>query len=57
MRKVVRVYQEWISQEEKPSFMAEPEDEERFLGQGGAVEHGSDSQEVGTHLQFSAVVG
>uniref|UniRef100_A0AAR2J076 Rap-GAP domain-containing protein n=1 Tax=Pygocentrus nattereri TaxID=42514 RepID=A0AAR2J076_PYGNA len=32
MRKVVRVYQEWISQEEKPSFMTEPEDEERFLG-------------------------
>ncbi|KAL6477249.1 hypothetical protein MHYP_G00130840 [Metynnis hypsauchen] len=51
MRKVVRVYQEWISQEEKPSFMAEPEDEERFLGQGGAVEHGSDTQEGSGHCR------
>ncbi|XP_034163966.2 ral GTPase-activating protein subunit alpha-1 isoform X5 [Pangasianodon hypophthalmus] len=31
MRKVVRVYQEWISQEEKPPFMAEPEEDERYL--------------------------
>lgn len=30
MRKVVRVYQEWISQEEKPPFMAEPEEDERY---------------------------
>uniref|UniRef100_A0A6Q2XY88 Rap-GAP domain-containing protein n=1 Tax=Esox lucius TaxID=8010 RepID=A0A6Q2XY88_ESOLU len=29
MRKVVRVYQEWIAQEDKPVFMREP-DEERF---------------------------
>ncbi|XP_072545049.1 ral GTPase-activating protein subunit alpha-1 isoform X2 [Salminus brasiliensis] len=48
MRKVVRVYQEWISQEDKPSFMAEPEEEERFLGQGGAVERGSDTQAEGS---------
>ncbi|XP_049320014.1 ral GTPase-activating protein subunit alpha-1 isoform X10 [Astyanax mexicanus] len=37
MRKVVRVYQEWISQEEKPVFMAEPEEEEeeeRCMGKG-----------------------
>ncbi|XP_056333249.1 ral GTPase-activating protein subunit alpha-1 isoform X7 [Danio aesculapii] len=32
MRKVVRVYQEWISQQDKPVFMREPE-EERFTGQ------------------------
>ncbi|XP_037397760.1 ral GTPase-activating protein subunit alpha-1 isoform X5 [Pygocentrus nattereri] len=51
MRKVVRVYQEWISQEEKPSFMTEPEDEERFLGQGGAVEQGSDTQEGSGHCR------
>ncbi|KAK3537541.1 hypothetical protein QTP70_013574 [Hemibagrus guttatus] len=31
MRKVVRVYQEWISQEEKPPFMAEPEEDEHYL--------------------------
>lgn len=27
MRKVVRVYQEWISQEDKPVFMRDPEEE------------------------------
>lgn len=27
MRKVVRVYQEWISHEDKPIFMREPEEE------------------------------
>lgn len=32
MRKVVRVYQEWISQQDKPVFMRQPE-EERFTGQ------------------------
>uniref|UniRef100_A0A673IQK0 Ral GTPase-activating protein subunit alpha-1-like n=1 Tax=Sinocyclocheilus rhinocerous TaxID=307959 RepID=A0A673IQK0_9TELE len=32
MRKVVRVYQEWISQQDKPVFMREPE-EDRFTGQ------------------------
>lgn len=26
MRKVVRVYQEWISMEDKPVFMKEPEE-------------------------------
>lgn len=26
MRKVVKVYQEWIQQEEKPLFMKEPEE-------------------------------
>ncbi|KAF5891339.1 ral GTPase-activating protein subunit alpha-1-like, partial [Clarias magur] len=31
MRKVVRVYQEWITQEEKPPFMAEPDEDERYL--------------------------
>ncbi len=32
MRKVVRVYQEWISQQDKPVFMRGPE-EDRFTGQ------------------------
>ncbi|XP_058606355.1 ral GTPase-activating protein subunit alpha-1 isoform X7 [Onychostoma macrolepis] len=32
MRKVVRVYQEWVSQQDKPVFMREPE-EDRFTGQ------------------------
>uniref|UniRef100_A0A8C9WDF5 Ral GTPase activating protein catalytic subunit alpha 1 n=1 Tax=Scleropages formosus TaxID=113540 RepID=A0A8C9WDF5_SCLFO len=30
MRKVVRVYQEWISQEDKPIFMREPEEDRCF---------------------------
>ncbi|KAJ8411762.1 hypothetical protein AAFF_G00154000 [Aldrovandia affinis] len=44
MRKVVRVYQEWISQEDKPVFMRDPEEERVFLSSGTAhldpvVEH------------------
>ena len=31
MRKVVRVYQEWIALEDKPVFMKEQEDEHRPL--------------------------
>ncbi|XP_062863566.1 ral GTPase-activating protein subunit alpha-1 isoform X3 [Trichomycterus rosablanca] len=37
MRKVVRVYQEWISQEEKPPFMLEPDEDERYLDQQDSV--------------------
>lgn len=36
MRKVVRVYQEWISQEDKPVFMREPEEDRLFLPSGAA---------------------
>ncbi|KAJ7991111.1 hypothetical protein DPEC_G00293870 [Dallia pectoralis] len=36
MRKVVRVYQEWIAQQEKPVFMREPDDE-RFFSTAGRV--------------------
>uniref|UniRef100_A0A673Y5A6 Ral GTPase activating protein catalytic subunit alpha 1 n=1 Tax=Salmo trutta TaxID=8032 RepID=A0A673Y5A6_SALTR len=36
MRKVVRVYQEWFAQEDKPVFMREPE-EERFFTTAGVV--------------------
>ncbi|KAL0969703.1 hypothetical protein UPYG_G00231130 [Umbra pygmaea] len=35
MRKVVRVHQEWISQEDKPVFMREPEDGRFFPTDGG----------------------
>ncbi|XP_076833716.1 LOW QUALITY PROTEIN: ral GTPase-activating protein subunit alpha-1 [Brachyhypopomus gauderio] len=38
MRRVVRVYQEWISQEDKPLFMAEPEEEEPGQRQQDPVE-------------------
>ncbi|TTO79345.1 Ral GTPase-activating protein subunit alpha-1 [Bagarius yarrelli] len=44
MRKVVRVYQEWISQEEKPPFMAEPEEDERYLDmQDPVLGHGPEN--------------
>ncbi|KAM9571483.1 ral GTPase-activating protein subunit alpha-1-like isoform 2-T2 [Salvelinus alpinus] len=36
MRKVVRVYQEWFAQEDKPVFMREPE-EERFFTMAGGI--------------------
>ncbi|XP_064179327.1 ral GTPase-activating protein subunit alpha-1 isoform X3 [Anguilla rostrata] len=36
MRKVVRVYQEWISLEDKPVFMREPEEERLFSASGAA---------------------
>uniref|UniRef100_A0A4W5MPX9 Ral GTPase activating protein catalytic subunit alpha 1 n=1 Tax=Hucho hucho TaxID=62062 RepID=A0A4W5MPX9_9TELE len=35
MRKVVRVYQEWFAQEDKPVFMREPEEERFFTTAGG----------------------
>ncbi|XP_060789784.1 ral GTPase-activating protein subunit alpha-1 isoform X3 [Neoarius graeffei] len=44
MRKVVRVYQEWISQEEKPPFMAEPEEDEHYLDpQDPVLGHGPEN--------------
>ncbi|KAI1895341.1 hypothetical protein AGOR_G00105300 [Albula goreensis] len=36
MRKVVRVYQEWISQEDKPVFMREPEEDRLFSSSGSS---------------------
>jgi len=45
MRKVVRVYQEWISLQDKPVFMREPE-EDRFTGQlDSAHEQRTDKEE------------
>lgn len=44
MRKVVRVYQEWISQQDKPVFMREPE-EDRFSSQLDSThEQGADRE-------------
>ncbi|XP_046712374.1 ral GTPase-activating protein subunit alpha-1 isoform X3 [Silurus meridionalis] len=69
MRKVVRVYQEWISQEEKPPFMAEPDEDERYLDQQEPVlGHGpenhneervmknSDMLEYSVHAGFQATL-
>uniref|UniRef100_A0A665WD35 Ral GTPase activating protein, alpha subunit 1 (catalytic) n=1 Tax=Echeneis naucrates TaxID=173247 RepID=A0A665WD35_ECHNA len=41
MRKVVRVYQEWISMEDKPVFMKEPEEGPYPIATGGSMDSGS----------------
>ncbi|XP_076027606.1 ral GTPase-activating protein subunit alpha-1 [Genypterus blacodes] len=41
MRKVVRVYQEWISMEDKPVFMKEPEEGPYPIATAGSLETGS----------------
>ncbi|XP_022605810.1 ral GTPase-activating protein subunit alpha-1 [Seriola dumerili] len=41
MRKVVRVYQEWISIEDKPVFMKEPEEGPYPIATGGSMDSGS----------------
>uniref|UniRef100_A0A9J8BAY1 Ral GTPase activating protein catalytic subunit alpha 1 n=1 Tax=Cyprinus carpio carpio TaxID=630221 RepID=A0A9J8BAY1_CYPCA len=53
MRKVVRVYQEWISLQDKPVFMREPE-EDRFTGQLDSThEQRSDKEEEDIGLTVS----
>lgn len=41
MRKVVRVYQEWISTEDRPVFMKEPEEGPYPIATGGSLDSGS----------------
>ncbi|CAJ1074022.1 ral GTPase-activating protein subunit alpha-1 isoform X6 [Xyrichtys novacula] len=41
MRKVVRVYQEWISMEDKPVFMKEPEEGPYPIASGSSLDSGS----------------
>ncbi|XP_041668544.1 ral GTPase-activating protein subunit alpha-1 isoform X2 [Cheilinus undulatus] len=41
MRKVVRVYQEWISMEDRPVFMKEPEEGPYPIASGGSLDSGS----------------
>ncbi|KAM3595190.1 uncharacterized protein V6R79_019880 [Siganus canaliculatus] len=41
MRKVVRVYQEWISLEDRPVFMKEPEEGPYPIATGGSLDSGS----------------
>ncbi|XP_059375980.1 ral GTPase-activating protein subunit alpha-1 isoform X7 [Carassius carassius] len=53
MRKVVRVYQEWISLQDKPVFMREPE-EDRFTGQPDSThEQRTDKEEEDIGLTVS----
>ncbi|XP_035529910.1 ral GTPase-activating protein subunit alpha-1 [Morone saxatilis] len=41
MRKVVRVYQEWISMEDRPVFMKEPDEGPYPIATGGSLDSGS----------------
>lgn len=41
MRKVVRVYQEWISMEDRPVFMKEPEEGPYPIATGDSLDSGS----------------
>lgn len=54
MRKVVRVYQEWISMEDRPVFMKEPEEGPYPIAPEGSLDSGSQlgdkEDEVGTFL-------
>ncbi|KAM6968922.1 ral GTPase-activating protein subunit alpha-1 isoform 3-T3 [Tautogolabrus adspersus] len=52
MRKVVRVYQEWISMEDRPIFMKEPEEGPYPIATGGSLDSGSqhgDKEDEGMH--------
>uniref|UniRef100_H3DHJ1 Ral GTPase activating protein catalytic subunit alpha 1 n=1 Tax=Tetraodon nigroviridis TaxID=99883 RepID=H3DHJ1_TETNG len=51
MRKVVRVYQEWISMEDRPVFMKEPEEGPYPIDSGSQL--GDKEDEVRTLLKFS----
>nr|XP_046268403.1 ral GTPase-activating protein subunit alpha-1 isoform X1 [Scatophagus argus] len=45
MRKVVRVYQEWISMEDRPVFMKEPEEGPYPIATGGGLDSGTQLRE------------
>ncbi|XP_037096839.1 ral GTPase-activating protein subunit alpha-1 isoform X8 [Syngnathus acus] len=47
MRKVVRVYQEWISMEDKPVFMKEPEEGLYPIATANSMDTGSEKEEEG----------
>ncbi|XP_049597102.1 ral GTPase-activating protein subunit alpha-1 isoform X6 [Syngnathus scovelli] len=47
MRKVVRVYQEWISMEDKPVFMKEPEEGLYPIATANSMDTGSEKDEEG----------
>lgn len=57
MRKVVRVYQEWISMEDRPVFMKEPEEGPYPIAAEGSLDSGSQlgdkEDEVRTFLKLS----
>uniref|UniRef100_A0A8C8CYN5 Rap-GAP domain-containing protein n=1 Tax=Oncorhynchus tshawytscha TaxID=74940 RepID=A0A8C8CYN5_ONCTS len=58
MRKVVRVYQEWFAQEDKPVFLREPEEERFFTTVGGInLEPGVNKVSEKELLEYSVHAG
>lgn len=58
MRKVVRVYQEWISIEDKPVFMKEPEEGPYPIATEGSLDSGSQlgDKEVEVKMSLKSVI-
>uniref|UniRef100_A0A674PAB2 Ral GTPase activating protein catalytic subunit alpha 1 n=1 Tax=Takifugu rubripes TaxID=31033 RepID=A0A674PAB2_TAKRU len=60
MRKVVRVYQEWISMEDRPVFMKEPEEGPYPIAPEGSLDSGSqlgDKEDESELLEYSVHAG
>uniref|UniRef100_A0A3Q2Y0I5 Ral GTPase activating protein catalytic subunit alpha 1 n=1 Tax=Hippocampus comes TaxID=109280 RepID=A0A3Q2Y0I5_HIPCM len=57
MRKVVRVYQEWISMEDKPVFMKEPEEGPYPIATAGSMDTGSEKDDEVELLEYSVHAG
>lgn len=53
MRKVVRVYQEWISMEDRPVFMKEPEEGPYPIATGDSLDSGSQLGEEEVKIQIN----
>ncbi|XP_047197540.1 ral GTPase-activating protein subunit alpha-1 isoform X7 [Hippoglossus stenolepis] len=57
MRKVVRVYQEWIAMEDKPVFMKEPDEGHYPIATGGSLDSGSqhgDKEDEGMNKEIDS---
>ncbi|XP_054651402.1 ral GTPase-activating protein subunit alpha-1 isoform X8 [Dunckerocampus dactyliophorus] len=54
MRKVVRVYQEWISMEDKPVFMKEPEEGSYPIATASSMDTGSDKDDEGMNKMIDS---
>ncbi|XP_019737229.1 ral GTPase-activating protein subunit alpha-1 isoform X1 [Hippocampus comes] len=54
MRKVVRVYQEWISMEDKPVFMKEPEEGPYPIATAGSMDTGSEKDDEGLNKMIDS---
>ncbi|XP_077396156.1 ral GTPase-activating protein subunit alpha-1 isoform X6 [Festucalex cinctus] len=54
MRKVVRVYQEWISMEDKPVFMKEPEEGPYPIATANSMDTGSEKDDEGINKMIDS---